>query len=228
MTARRGITGTSRMLEIPAILLVSCALLLAACATQEKVQKAKGHYQEGVANLDSDRQHAFVAFQKAVQLNPNHKESHYSLGHLYALQSKYPQAAEEFEQAVRIDPNYSEAHNYLGQVLERQNRWADAIREYRQALGNPLFATPDLSWFNLGRALAHEGDMEGAAQAFEDATLITPPSVPPAVLALELGRTYSKLGYETKAKETLARVKTLDKGGPYAMEAGRLMERLKP
>lgn len=217
-------------LGAPALVFVSVGLMLTACATvsADKVQKAKGHYQEGIANLETDRQHAFVAFQKAVQLNPNHKESHYSLGHLYALQQKYPQAAEEFEHAVRIDPNYSEAHNYLGQVFERQNRWADAIKEYRQALGNPLYNTPDLSWFNLGRALAHEGDMEGAAQAFEDATLITPPSVPPAVLALELGRAYSKLGYETKAKDTLARVQTLDKGGPYAVEAGRLMERLKP
>ena len=223
-------TGISMRLGASALVFVSVGLLLAACATvsEDKVQKAKGHYQEGIANLETDRQHAFVAFQKAVQLNPNHKESHYSLGHLYALQQKYPQAADEFEHAVRIDPTYSEAHNYLGQVFERQNRWADAIREYRQALGNPLYSTPDLSWFNLGRALAHEGDMEGAVQAFEDATLITPPSVPPAVLALELGRAYSKLGYETKAKETLARVKTLDKGGPYSVEAGRLMERLKP
>src|SRR5690348_13343494 len=129
-------TGYAMTRGYPVFVLVSAGLLLTACATvsQDKVQKAKGHYQEGVANLETDRQHAFVAFQKAIQLNPNHKESHYSLGHLYALQQKYPQAAEEFEQAVRIDPNYSEAHNYLGQVLERQNRWPDAIREYRQAL----------------------------------------------------------------------------------------------
>ena len=68
----------------------------------------------------------------------NHKEAHYSLGHLYALQLKYPQAEEEFREALRIDSEYSEAHNYLGQVLERQNRWPEGVEEYRRALTNPL------------------------------------------------------------------------------------------
>ena len=218
---RRTVTGLA--------LLIGCLVMAVnGCASQEKIQKSKGYYQEGLANLDVDRQQSFVSFQKAIKMNPNHKEAHYSLGHLYALQGKYAQAEEEFREAVRIDPEYSEAHNYLGQVLERQNGWPDAIREYRQALSNPLYATPDLARFNLGRALVHEGDLEGATQAYEDALLISPPTVPPAVLNLELGRVYSKLGYEVKAKETLTRVKTQDKGGQYAAEAGKLLEKLKP
>jgi Tfp pilus assembly protein PilF len=210
--------------------LLMCCLMMAAmgCASEEKVQKSKGYYQEGLANLDVDRQQSFVSFQKAIKMNPNHKESHYSLGHLYALQAKYAQAEEEFREAVRIDADYSEAHNYLGQVLERQNRWPDAIRAYRQALSNPLYGTPDLARFNLGRALVHEGDLEGATQAYEDALLISPPTVPSTVLNLELGRAYYKLGYDAKAKETLTRVKAQDKGGQYAAEASKLLEQLKP
>jgi Tfp pilus assembly protein PilF len=203
-------------------------IAISGCASEEKLQKSKGYYQEGLANLDVDRQQAFVSFQKAIQLNPNHKEAHYSLGHLYALQVKYQQAEGEFREALRIDPDYSEAHNYLGQVLERQNRWTDAIQEYRRALNNPLYGTPDLARFNLGRALVHEGDLENAAQAYEDALLISPPTVPPAMLNLELGRVYYKLGYEVKAKDTLTRVKAQDKGGQYAAEAGKLLEKMKP
>jgi len=203
-------------------------LILAGCATEEKIKKANGHYQEGVANLETDRQHAFVSFQKAILINPNHKEAHYSLGHLYALQGKYRQAEEEFREALRVDPDYSEAYNYLGQVLEQQDRWTDAITAYRSALGNPLYTTPDLARFNLGRALMHEGDMQGAIQAFEDALLISPPSVPPVVIHLELGRAYSKLGYDTKARESLIRVTSLDQKGRYAAEAAKLLERLKP
>lgn len=226
LTSRRCGSGT----RVNALgLLCGCLLVtLTGCVSEETLQKSKGYYQEGLANLEVDRQQAFVSFQKAIQMNPNHREAHYSLGHLYALQVKYQQAEEEFRQALRIDPDYSEAHNYLGQVLERQNQWPDAIREYRRALNNPLYATPDLAWFNLGRALAHEGDMEGAAQAYEDALLISPPTVPPAVLNLELGRVYYRLGYEVKAKDTLTRVKPQDKGGQYAAEAGRLLEKLKP
>jgi type IV pilus assembly protein PilF len=218
---RRRMTGL-------AILMCCLVMAVMGCASEEKLQKSKGYYQEGLANLEVDRQRSFVSFQKAIKLNPNHKEAHYSLGHVYALQAKYLQAEEEFREAVRIDSDYSEAYNYLGQVLERQNRWPDAIRAYRQALSNPLYGTPDLARFNLGRALVHEGDLEGATQAYEDALLISPPTVPPAVLNLELGRVYSKLGYEVKAKETLTRVKALDKGGQYAAEASKLLEHLKP
>ena len=211
-----------------ALLLGCFGMAVTGCTSADKIQKSKGYYQEGLANLEVDRQQSFVSFQKAIKLNPNHKEAHYSIGHLYALQAKYSQAEEELRDALRVDPDYSEAHNYLGQVLERQNRWTEAIQEYRRALNNPLYGTPDLARFNLGRALVHEGDLEGATQAYEDALLISPPTVPPAVLNLELGRVYSTLGYETKAKETLARVKGQDKGGQYAAEAGKLLEKLKP
>lgn len=218
-----------RRAQASMLMMICLALAVTGCASSEdKIKKSTGYYQEGLANLETDRQQAFVSFQKAVQMNPNHKEARYSLGHLYALQAKYQQAEGELREALRVDPDYSEAHNYLGQVLERQNRWPEAIEEYRRALMNPLYGTPDLARFNLGRALVHEGDLQGAAQAFEDALLISPPTVPPAVLNLELGRVYAKLGYETKAKETLTRVKTQDKGGQYAAEADRMLGRLKP
>ena len=179
-------------------------------------------------NLDADRQAAFVSFQKAVKMNPNHKEAHYSLGHLYALQLKYPQAEEEFREALRIDSEYSEAHNYLGQILERQNRWPEAIRRISSCPHQSAVRHTGLGAVQFRRGLAHEGDLQAAAQAFEDALLISPPTVPPAVLNLELGRVYAKLGYDTKAKDTLTRVKTQDKGGQYAAGADKLLGRLKP
>lgn len=209
-------------------LLVLLPLILSGCTTEAKIKKANGYYQEGVANLETDRQRAFVSFQKAIQANPNHKEAHYSLGDLYAVQRKYKEAEEEFLIAVRIDSNYSEAYNYLGQVYERQDKWPEAIRSYRQALENPLYATPDLARYNLGVALAHEGDYQNAARALEDALLVSPASVPAAAIHLELGRVYSKLGFYTQARDSLTRVANLDKGGRYAAEAEKLMERLKP
>lgn len=210
--------------------LATClAMGLAGCVTtpEETAKKAKGHYQEGLANLEVNRQQAFLAFQKAVQLDPKHKEAHYYLGHLYALQGKYTQAEEEFRAVIRLDPDYSEAHNYLGQVLEPQDRWQEAIKEYRRALSNPLYATPDIALFRLGRALAHEGDMEGAARAFEDALVVSPPNVPAAQVNLELGRAYYRLGYDTKAREALTRAAGLDKGGESAAAANQLLERLR-
>jgi tetratricopeptide (TPR) repeat protein len=207
---------------------LAALVALAGCMTEEKIKKANGYYQEGLAFLQTDRQRAFLSLQRSVQVNPAHKDAHYYLGHLYAIQEKYKEAENEFREALRIDPDYSDAENYLGQIYETQGRWRDAIAAYRRALTNPLYVTPDVAGFNLGRALAHEGDQEGATRAFEDALRVSPPSVPPAWVHLELGRAYYRLGYQTKAKEALLRVTSLNKGGPYGTEAEKLLERMTP
>src|SRR3982751_2101833 len=92
------------------VLTIACLIAVAGCASEEKLQKSKGYYQEGLANMQGDRQQAFVSLQKAIQLNPNHKEAHYLLGHLYALQVKYPEAEQELRAALRIDSEYSDAY----------------------------------------------------------------------------------------------------------------------
>lgn len=201
---------------------------MTACATsEESTRKSQGHYQEGLASLNSDRQKAFVSFQKAVQVDPNNKEARYALGHIYAVQGKLKQAEQQFRSAIGIDDNYSEAHTYLGQVLASQGKWDEAIRSYRTALANPLYATPDLARFHLGRALAHQGDFQGAMEALEDAVTVNPASVAPALTHLELGRVYSKLGYTDKAREVLGKVLTMDQSGVYAAAATELLARIK-
>jgi type IV pilus assembly protein PilF len=204
------------------------AALLAGCATSEEaVQKSNGYYQEGIATLTADRQKAFVSFQKSVQLNPRNKDARYALGHVYALQGKLAQAEEQFREAIAIDEAYSEAHTYLGQILASQNRWDEAIKAYRHALANPLYPTPDLARFHLGRALAHEGDLQASMEVLEDAVTVNPPSVPPAMTHLELGRVYYKMGYNARAREALTKVMTMDKGGEYGTQAAELLLRLK-
>jgi type IV pilus assembly protein PilF len=211
------------------LVVVLATVWLAGCATSEgSIQKSKGYYQEGIASLKHDQQKAFVSFQKAVQMNPNNKEARYGLGHILAMQGKFPQAEEELTAATKLDENYSEAYTYLGQILEKQGRWAESISAFRQALSNPLYATPDLARFHLGRVLAHENDYQGAMEAFEDALVVNPPNVPPALLHLELGRAYYKLGFERRSRETLTKVMTLDKDGEYAAAAKELLARLKP
>lgn len=208
--------------------MVVIVVLVGGCATSEETkQKSKGYYQEGMATLEKDRQKAFVSFQKAVQLDPDNKDARYGLGHLLVYQGKLSQAEVEFREAIRIDENYSEAHTYLGQVLASQDRWPEAIAEYRRALSNPLYTTPDLARFHLGKALAHEKDYQGAMEAFEDALAVNPPNVPPAMLQLELGRVYYQLGFERRAKEALTKVTTLDKTGDYAVAAKEILARLK-
>lgn len=207
-----------------------CALLgmFGGCATgEEAIKKSQGYYQEGVASLNVDRQKAFVSFQKSVQLNPNNKDSRYALGHVYAIQGKLTLAEEEFRAAIKIDETFSEAYTYLGQVLASQDRWDEAITAYRQALANPLYPTPDLARYHLGRALAQQGDLQASMEVLEDAVTVSPPSVPPAMTHLELGRVYYKMGYMVRAREVLKKVTTMDKGGEFAAAAAELLARLK-
>ncbi len=226
MNGSRAHVRMGAMLAAAGMLMMS---FVGGCATSEETkQQSKGYYQEGMAALDRDRQKAYVSFQKAVQLDPKNKEARYGLGHLLVYQGKLPQAEAEFREAIKIDENYSEAHTYLGQVLAYQDRWPEAIAEFRKALSNPLYSTPDLARFQLGKALAHEGDYQGAMEALEDALAVNPPNVPPAMLQLELGKVYYKLGFERRAKEALTKVTTLDKTGPHAAAAKEILARLKP
>ena len=217
-----GMSGSS------CLLLLVGLVALGGCANEENLRKSNGFYQEGVARLSSDQQQAYVSFQKAVKLNPDNKEAHYGLGHIYASQGRLKLAEESFREAIRIDGDYAEANTYLGQGLASQDRWKDAIAAYRQALSNPLYPTPDLARFQLGKALLHEGDLQGAMEVLEDAATVTPPNVPPAMLQLELARVYHKLGFDARAREALSKVSTLDKGGEQAAAAQELLGKLKP
>jgi Tfp pilus assembly protein PilF len=203
-------------------------IIVVGCVSEERIQKSSGHYQEGLSFLTSDPQKAFVSFQKATQENPNNKEAHYALGHLYATQGKLRESEREFREALRVKSDYSEAHTYLGHVLVLQQRWDEGIKAYRRALENPQYVTPDVAQFHLGKALVHQGDLQGARKAYEDALLVYPLSVPPAQVHLELGQVYHKLGLDAQAREVLAKAVELDRDGQFTKEAKDLMTRLKP
>lgn len=209
-----------------------CLGLLAAagCVSEERMKKADGYYQEGVAVLNSgDQQSAYVSFQKALKENPRHRDAHYYVAFIYAFQEKFDQAEAEVREAIRTDPDYPDAYNFLGQVLIKQNRRQEAIDAFRKAVSYPLYSTPDVAYYQLGLVLEMEGDMQNARQAFEDALKVAPPNVPQARVYLELGRVHYKLGEDGKAREALARAVSLDKdkSGAVSAEARVLMERLK-
>lgn len=221
-------SGGWRRVSIPLMLCASLLTGAIGCATTETTKRAEGYYREGLSMLNTDQQQAFVSFQKAILENPRHKEAHYYLGHVYAKLVRYREAEREFRTVIELDPDYSEAYTYLGQILARLDRWDESIQSYRLALTNPLYVTPDLARFHLGRALAHQREYDEAIRVFEDALLISPPSVPRKALHLELGRAYYKLGEDGKARKALTRVTRLDEEGPYAKAAGELLGRLRP
>ncbi len=204
---------------------------LAGCVSQETIKKrvkeAEGHYQQGLSVIETDQQRAFVAFQKAVQLNPAYYDARYALGHIYFQRKEYGEAEREFRACVELDPNNGEALNYLGRTLIQLSRLPEAIEILRNASAMVLYATPDIAYMNLGEALQLQGDVPGAVRAYQAALKIDPPNVPRALVYLNLGRLYMRQGEDGKAREALAQVKTLDPNGEAGAEAKKLMERLR-
>jgi type IV pilus assembly protein PilF len=205
--------------------------LLGGCASQETIKKrtreSDGYYQQGLSFLGSDQQRAFVAFQRAVQVNPDNYDAHYALGNIYHQRKEYAEAEREFRSCIELDSHSGDALNYLGRTLIDLNRLPEAIEMLRRATALPLYGTPDMAYTNLGYALYRQGDLPGAIRAFQDAAKVDPPNVPRALLYLEVGRLYMKQGEDGKAREALAQAKALDPGGTAGAEASRLMGRLR-
>ncbi len=157
---------------------VFCVLLVA-CATAptaEDIQNAEAHYKLGVSYFNGNKlKESYVEFQKAIQLNREDKYSLNALGLISARFKEYDRAINYYKQAISIDLNYSEAMNNLGVTYLEIGDWDGAIKYFKMALNNPLYATPDMAYSNLGYALYKKGDyldalntLNGAVQKYSE------------------------------------------------------------
>lgn len=148
--------------------------LTASCASTPKedtLQKAKAHYQLGVSYLnDNNIQPAFVEFQKALELNPNDKETLNAIGVIYLLKLEdYTKASEFLQKALKLDKNYSEAWNNLGVAYERMGRYNEALEAYKAALQNTFYRNPEKALNNMGRVYYRMRRYDDAIDAYKEA-----------------------------------------------------------
>ena len=206
-------------------------VLLAGCAgtddAKKRLSESEGRYKEGASFLETDQQRAFVAFQKAIDLNPDNFEAHYALGSIYFKRKQLAEAEREFRVATVLNPNDGEALNYLGRTLMLQGRRREAIEVLRKTTKLPLYAKPDVAFTDLGSVLESDGDLGGAIEAYRSALRTDPPNVPRSFIYLWLGQLYIKQGDVPKARDALTESKTLDPDGSAGAEAARLLRRIK-
>lgn len=205
-------------------------VLFAGCAGHEEGRKnlreSDGHYKEGVSFLETDQQRAFVAFQKAINLNPDNFDAHYALGSIYFKRQEFVEAEREFRAAVELNPNDGETLNYLARTLMLQGRRPEAIEALRRATKLPFYAKPDIAYTDLGSVLESEGDIAGAIEAYQSALRTDPPNVPRPFIYLWLGRLHMKRGDIPRAQSSLSQAKALDPDGAVGVEAARLLQQL--
>jgi tetratricopeptide (TPR) repeat protein len=133
--------------------IVSSAPIPAAEAAPRE-DDAAAWFARGIA-LEEDpatQTEALVAYQKALEFQPNHAAAHINLGTLYYNRQDFALAEKHYRAALRSDPRYALAYFDLGNVLDETGRVQEAIQTYKMAV--QLAPTYADAHYNL--ALAYE------------------------------------------------------------------------
>ncbi|RKU27649.1 hypothetical protein C6499_11610 [Candidatus Poribacteria bacterium] len=102
------------------------------------------YYKQGLVLVNRAHPEAINALQKAVEIDPDFKEAHYSLGEFYFKIGDLEAAKKETREALQIDPNYKLASCLLISIKEeyckrgltslKQNEWRAAEKFAREVL----------------------------------------------------------------------------------------------
>ena len=115
---------------------------------------------------------AAEASERILRRHPNHPRALHLLGMFASENGQQEVAAVLLARAVKSDSENTDCMVDLGVVFARMGRWPDAVRCYKLALNRkPQDAG---AWLRLGRALAAEGDIEGAEGSFRSASALAP------------------------------------------------------
>lgn len=93
------------------------------------------------------------------------------------------QADADFRRSLQLDRASSETRNNYGWFLCQRGRTTEAIKQFQEALKNPLYATPETAYVNLGMCSAKAGLMKEAESNLQRA-LILRPDMPEALYGL--------------------------------------------
>jgi tetratricopeptide (TPR) repeat protein len=113
-----------------------------------------GLFARGIA-LEEDpntQSQAIAAYQRVLEMDPDHAAAHINLGTLHYNQQDYTLSEKHYRAAIAIDPRYALAYFDLGNVLDETGRVAEAIQAYNTAL--QLAPTYGDAHYNV--ALAYE------------------------------------------------------------------------
>lgn len=113
-----------------------------------------GLFAHGIA-LEEDpnsQVQAIAAYQRVLELDPEHAAAHINLGTLYYNRQDYRLSEKHYRAAIGIDPRYALAYFDLGNVLDETGRVTEAIQAYNTAL--QLAPTYGDAHYNV--ALAYE------------------------------------------------------------------------
>lgn len=168
--------GGRQLLFITHCLLLTAYCLLSTvfygCAGSKADRKedADIHYKLGVVHLNERNiPEALKELMTAVEKYPDEASYHNALGLAYFAKGLHDDAIKHFKKAIRIDPKFSDASTNLSAVYIEKKEWDAAIAAAQIALANILYTTPELAYFNIGRAFYEKTDYVKAEESFKKA-----------------------------------------------------------
>lgn len=156
---------------------------------------------------------AYLAVEKALQLNPNLAEAHWARGFLlWGVTREFPheRAIREDRRALALNPNLAEAHHHLGMIYLHIGLIDAALAQFRQALAlNPFDANAQR---RIGIALIYRGKYEEGLAEMRQAG----PEPNPALWTYQVAWALLYLGRDAEATalmEEYLRSHPEDRGG---------------
>jgi len=112
------------------------------------------------------------SYKQLLKQKPDHLESIFLLGSLYAQIKKLDKAKKMLEEVIRINPKHSDAYNNLANVMVEQKDYQNAVNCFEQAIN--INSNYSDAFFNYGNLLKKIGKFEKAIQCYEKTIKINP------------------------------------------------------
>jgi len=126
---------------------------------------------------------ALDRLNRAKQAAPNHAHVHDALAVLHQYMGQPEEAEIYFKKALQLGKRDSNTLNNYGQFLCSLNREPEAEKYFLEAVADPLYATPEITYSNLGTCAYRAGRVDAAAAYFEKALSINP-GLPSALIQM--------------------------------------------
>jgi|GEM_PF-3313573 len=181
---------TRRKRALIAFMAALAVMVLAACPSKPvktPQQQAEELYQQGLRLIDNRQlTEAITAWEKAIEIYPQHSGAHFKLGLTYKkvgdmfkekndienAKKAYSLAIIHYQKVAELTPNDPAVHNNLANVFYSLQNYDGAIQGYNKAILLKPY-DPDYH-YNLANAYSKKGLIKQAIEHYEEAIRIDP------------------------------------------------------
>jgi serine/threonine-protein kinase len=118
-----------------------------------------------------DVKNAESTYRRSIELQPNYWGAYNRLGAFYAAHGRYDDSATMFKRVIELVPDNERGYNNLGGVYLRMARYDEAVRVAAASIQRKPSGQ---AYSNLGTAYFFLGRYADSANAYEQATALTP------------------------------------------------------